>query len=582
MRFTLKILCFLALVLVLINYVGDNDTWFHLRIGQELWESKSFVRTEIFSFPANGELWLNHEWPFQVVLFGVYSAGGFLTVAIMVAIIGAATLSLLKRGEFYISQAILIGFIVLAIRPFIVPRPQVLAYLALAALLFFLDRYARSRSKKDLVFVAGILLIWSNAHASIILALPILGAYALDFLFGSLKSLPRENKKDFFIACFFGLLLTLFNPLFYNVYAQALQPLKYGEVYKTLIETRSLIGHLGNFSGNFIFGVHVVLGSMLAWLCVRRRADGWQEYLLGIVFWVAPLASIKYTPFSWIVVMPIILRILPKWEPGRVFKITATGLVFVGALIFAWKVGGGTTDAHKEWPRDLVRFVEDQKLQGKMFNPLSLGGYLMWNTPERPVFIWGGCDCFYDEQYFEAVDFGKGEHVDELIKKYSFDIALVRPWESLAYSLSIKPDWALVYWDNFGMIFVRRGGGNEAVIKKHSLEIPYLNDTIEATFRKVPREKIPKLVENYEEAIRRKPDLILGRMYAGSLHQALGRCDLAIPHWQSIVDHKNNLGVAHQKLAECYKTANNPALYKKESELASRFKNQGKLWLGRP
>lgn len=353
-------------------------------------------------------------------------------------------------------------------------------------------------------------------------------------------------------------------------------------MYGTLIETKSLIGYLGNFSGNFIFGVHIALGAMLVWLFVHRRADGWRAYLLGSVFWIAPLISIKYTPFSWIVVLPIILNVLPKWEPRKVFKVIATVAVFVGALIFAWKIGGGTADAHKEWPSDLVRFMEGQKLQGRMFNPLSWGGYLMWNAPERLVFIWGGCDCFYDEQYFEAVDFAKGERVDELIKKYSFDIILVRPWESLAYSLSIKLDWALVYWDNFGMIFVRRGRENEAIIKKYSLEIPFLNDTVEATFKKVPKEKIPRLIENYEESIRRKPDLILGRMYVASLYQALGRCDLAIPHWQAVVKSGNNLGAAHQKLAECYRTTNNAAMYEKEVELARRYKNKGILWLGRP
>lgn len=214
MKFILKILCFLALVLVLIPYVGDNDTWFHLRIGQELWESKSFIRTEVFSFSAFGESWLNHEWPFQLGLFGIYSLGGFKSVAVAVATIGAVTLFLLRRGEFYISQAVLFGIVALSIRPFIVPRPQILAYLALAALLFFLDRYTRFRSKKDLIFIVVTLLVWSNAHASIILALPILGAYGLDLLFGSLRSLPKENKKEFFIACFSGLLLTLFNPLF--------------------------------------------------------------------------------------------------------------------------------------------------------------------------------------------------------------------------------------------------------------------------------------------------------------------------------------------------------------------------------
>ena len=582
MKFSLKVVCFFALTLILLNYVGDNDTWFHLRIGQELWESKSFIRTEIFSFSGHGEPWLNHEWPFQLGLYGVHSFGGFAAMAIAVATVGASIFLLLKRREFYFSHAVLFGVVALSLRPFIVPRPQILAYLALAALLFFLDRYIRSRSRKDLFFIPIILLIWGNLHASVILALPILAAYALDFLFGSLKSLSKENKNNFFITCFAGLLLTLANPLGYKVYLQALQPLVYGEVYKTLLETTSLIKHVGTFSGNFIFGVHMALGIMLSLLLLRRRSEGWREYLLGIVFWVVPFMSIKYIPFSWIIILPIVLRILPKLEPGKMFKISVVGLACAAAVLFAWKVGGGARDARAEWPQELVKFIDEQQLKGNVFNPLSWGGYLTWNSPERPVFIWGGCDCFYNEQYFEAVDFGKGERVDELIKKYSFSIALVRPWESLAHSLSIRPDWALIYWDNFGMIFVRRGGENEATIKKYSLDLPYLNDTPEAILRKVPKEKIQFLIQNYEEAIRRKPDLTLGRMYIGSLYQALGKCDLAIPHWQAIIRGGNNLGFAYQKLAECYRATGNTESYKQTIELANKYKNQGKLWLGRP
>lgn len=582
MKLGYKILCIVALALILLNYAGDNDTWFHLRIGQELLESKSFIRTEIFSFSANGEPWLNHEWPFQLGLYGIYSLGGFVAVSIVVAVIGALIFFLLKRGEFYFSHAVLIGIIALSIRPFIVPRPQILAYLALAALLFFLDRYVTTRSKKYLVFTAGALWFWGNTHASVILALPILGAFVIDFLWGPLRVFPKENKREFFIACFAGLLLTLFNPLGYEVYSQALQPIKYKEVYDTLIETKPLLKYLGNFSGGFIFGVHVLMGGMLAWLFVRRRASGWREYLLSSAFWVAPFISLKYTPFSWILILPIILPLLPKWEPYKSLKIVVTGLALIVAVLFAWKIGGGNRDAYSEWPRELVGFMNEQKLQGNVFNPLTWGGYLMWNSPGHPVFLWGGCDCFYDEQYFEALDFGKGERVDELVKKYSFDIALVRPWESLAYSLSIKSDWALVYWDNFGMIFVRRGRGNDSIIGKYSMDIPYLNDTVEATLRKVPKEKLPRLIANYKESIRRKPDLILSRMYLGSFYKAFGRCDLAVPLWQAIIDRGNNLGAAHQKLAECYKVTDNSIKHKEETSLASKYKNQGMLWLGRP
>ncbi len=311
------------------------------------------------------------------------------------------------------------------------------------------------------------------------------------------------------------------------------------------------------------------------------------EYLVLSIVFFAPFFSVKYLPYAWAFMLPSLIG----WSDNIKFfsakggKFT-TAAVIIGlalAVVIYAKTDNLRMDPHQEWPKEAVEFI-GREIKGNVYNPYSLGGYMMWQNKGRPIFIDGRFEMFVRPRdvFSDAEAFERGERVDEIIAEYDISAVIARPWATLPYTLSIRSDWSLVYWDNFVMIYVKKDGLNNKVVKKYGMDIPYVNDSIEGILRKVGPTKLLLLVREYEEAVRRHPDLLMGRFTLGMLYQAGGNCALALNQWSEILKIDKRLGGAHYKSAECYKTLGNQVRAVEEKKLGDRFSIKQKWWYGRP
>src|SRR5574341_2405500 len=55
---------------------AQNDTYWHLRSGQEMWRSGGLLLTEPFSYTAQGAELHNRWWLSQLLFYAMYSLGG--------------------------------------------------------------------------------------------------------------------------------------------------------------------------------------------------------------------------------------------------------------------------------------------------------------------------------------------------------------------------------------------------------------------------------------------------------------------------------------------------------------------------
>src|SRR5258707_14864817 len=76
-------LLFLAISLAAFLMPAQNDTWWQLRAGREMWLTRHVLLHDTFSHTVYGAFWPNHEWLSQVLFYGIYAAGGMpsLTMA---------------------------------------------------------------------------------------------------------------------------------------------------------------------------------------------------------------------------------------------------------------------------------------------------------------------------------------------------------------------------------------------------------------------------------------------------------------------------------------------------------------------
>src|SRR3954462_7066251 len=69
-------LLFLAIALAALLMPAQNDTWWQLRAGREMWLTGHVLLHDTFSHTASGAFWPNHEWLSQLLLYAAYAAGG--------------------------------------------------------------------------------------------------------------------------------------------------------------------------------------------------------------------------------------------------------------------------------------------------------------------------------------------------------------------------------------------------------------------------------------------------------------------------------------------------------------------------
>src|SRR5690606_34091217 len=70
----------------------DNDMWWHLRAGDEMWNQGRILLTDEFSFTRAGEAWVNAFWLSDLGLYGAWKLGGFFAVTLAVSLIAAGAM----------------------------------------------------------------------------------------------------------------------------------------------------------------------------------------------------------------------------------------------------------------------------------------------------------------------------------------------------------------------------------------------------------------------------------------------------------------------------------------------------------
>ncbi len=57
-------------VLTVRTRLDDPDLWWHLKVGEIVWQRHSIPRMDTFAFTTHGHAWMAHEWLAQVSIYG--------------------------------------------------------------------------------------------------------------------------------------------------------------------------------------------------------------------------------------------------------------------------------------------------------------------------------------------------------------------------------------------------------------------------------------------------------------------------------------------------------------------------------
>ena len=486
--------------------IADLDFWWHLRTGKLIVDERAIPHHDVYSYTALGREYVDHEWLFQVIQWGVWSLSGAAGVAVFKCLVFSATfvliaLYLVKRWN--VPAPAVIGVMFLCIAGGItrlIERPEMFSVLFAVITFIVLDsgasRHPLPPSGRGhwLILLPVICAIWANIHAAVIVGLLIQGAFIAAAIVEN-----RAVLKPRLLAFAASIVATCINPVGVRVLFVPFE--------LTAIIDSGVINNAEwrspTFQNSSFFYVSVVL--TVALLAYGFRRAGVARLLIGAFLAFISLRYIRnvglFCTFMPLLIAPEIAR----WrrEAAAVLAAAGTGaLLFVLTMLYPFQRGVGEASY---FPDGLVKFVEGNAMQGRMLNSYGMGGYLIWKFfPERLVFIDGRNEVYLpllqrlqvargdSREWFRllsdyGIEFALLEYVDQLdrVTVMASDGSVSTTYLPVSVSRFPRARWALVYWDDDGMILVRRDGANAALTaREYEVVVPegraYLAELVKA------------------------------------------------------------------------------------------------------
>jgi hypothetical protein len=431
---------------------AQNDTWWHLRSGREILETRSFLTTERFSHSSFGTELQIHWWLSQVTFYIAFMLGGpvLLTVLCGACAFGAVCGAWrLVRGSFE-ARIILLLFLMIATAPEWAVRPQVFSMALFTVMLHLIVR-------DRLAWLPVVCLVWANVHAVVVLGLIVAGVVALEALVWTRTRLARDVSVLALCAA-----APMVSPLGLHYWPRIVSAVAISRELQ-LQEYRPPLDlvDLPFWAMVLALGVATVL---------RRHSlnalsrNGRILLLSAGAMALASFGAARNIAFFSLVAAPALATLLPESSRTsarrRAAPLPAYAMIvatIAGAMLainWRWQNGGQRLGWRPFSPAVLetVRDCDDP-----IFNPMEAGGPLMWSLPQRRVFVDSRIDAYPTGLLARSRRADLFGDYQELFREFKFNCALVNTTSVMHERLLTDSLMRVAYTDPEYTVFVSKG-----------------------------------------------------------------------------------------------------------------------------
>ncbi|MFH1622129.1 MAG: tetratricopeptide repeat protein [Candidatus Omnitrophota bacterium] len=567
-NYVISLLLVVAFFFVLMTHlnreVRDLDIWLHLKAGEQIILNKEVPLNDPFSFTKEGQPWINHEWLFQILSYVSFTNYGVDGLIVMQNIVFIAiflillAMGLRKRNFLFVSVVLFILMLNSSYRFTI--RPDMFSVLFLVIFIFILKE-----KPKYVNLLPFLQIIWTNFH----------GLFFMGPLLILIFGLFGKNRKVLVVFAF-SVLATIINPQFIKGALYPVQTLfsacKDRFIFDFIQELKKPITFKTIFNlKEWLYFKAFIFISLFSFRFNQKRFNITLFLLWFLSLLLSLLAIRNIIYFSIIATIAIFYNVKERLSYDSNFsneKIEKNKLYYLGrfSLIFAFsfcmlKNSFLNIDCHyydfdsynfksclwgdsqRNFPKDAVDFMVQERLPIRLFNDFNVGSYLINRAyPLRKVFIDGRTE-FYGNKFlrlYKDVTSGKKDAIDEIVTRYNLEgfiltMAMSNFDEELAKFLFEDKDWKAVYFDETAFIFLKDTPNNKDLIDKHYIDLKQWMPPNENL------EKIgPVIVFPYENIKR------------GEALKALGCLDAAIREAKIALKLMPNYYDAFKLLGNCY------------------------------
>jgi hypothetical protein len=160
--------------------VGPNavDLAYHVRAGALMVDTGHVLHTDVLAWPTAGQPWLDQNWGAQLLLYGLWRAGGFPLIVVVNALVTVAAWGLVAAAcrRRTASLRVIAGAVLVAHASgmfIFAARPQMFSVLLFAVELYLLE--VARRRPRVLVALPLLMVLWVNLHGAFVVGLMVVG-----------------------------------------------------------------------------------------------------------------------------------------------------------------------------------------------------------------------------------------------------------------------------------------------------------------------------------------------------------------------------------------------------------------------
>jgi len=583
-----------AVFLSAFNRIRDTEAWLHLSLGRLIWELKGVPDVELFTYPTIGTPFSYNSWLFGLLCYALDTHFGVYGLVLLKATVLALAFYILLKdslrpyNNYVVAAVMMTAALVLSDCRFVL-RPDMFFMVFLSFSIFSLNALLYD-NKKYVYALPLVHMLWANTHASIIVMFvpffAFLGGGLIQRWFvkkgiGSLNALSQSQLKTIALVFIASFAATFLTPYFTEQFF-------YGPKYvSSAWHTQNIIENL--FPGEFRLTLYAITFVVLASFLLNRS-----RFSIIHFFLVVPFLFLGFTAHRFIFVIaitgfPVMARNIAGsleskgWKPNKtLMAVAVVCVVLYGSFTVARSVGNrqfGFGFDYVLMPRGAVEYMDRKNIYGRVLNPFHFGQYITWESyPRRTVFVDARGHLPVDMLDKMLLFKDSRPVLDGLYEEYGFESVLIDYANStVPYAPSSHPLWALVYWDDTALLYLRRGGRYDAVVRddeyrfvKPEMSPLHLGEDFQN--KEYPDNLIDELARTVHDTGSSRAHTLLGFAY-----YTAGQLEPSLEHFISAIRPEPRNTTAHYGLGLLYESLGDPVRARKHFRKCLNIERSGRL-----
>lgn len=509
-----KLLPALAIILAAIfagRYILLHPTtpsfWTNMGVGRFILEQKSVPNHNNISFKsagANSE-WITENWLSDLILY--VAGSNSVTFGAIFLLLTTVSLTfyllmhifrLLKVEQ--VTQYVILAIGLIMVAGFWKLHPLAISLPLMTGLIYIYFKW-RIEGTKQIYSMPIVVILYANLAGGYLLIPTVfigiaivaeITLWVIDGLSGKKSIKPKGNFLDLVIASAIAFIVTGANPLGFKIWAYVPTALNIltgpTKDFSNLagVLTASNMNVVKNSPSSIFYETTLIYILTVVLLFIFWTVRKPREFLT-LTFPGILLIPFLALPFLWVYFIPLtILASLPL--AGQIIDYTGKQLainnsfkeLLIHSFILFISIGflyliitpPKTYDLNL--PKEQIKIMKDNALPANTLTSIDLDGYVFYSLYPLRAGL-GAQDDFFDE--FELINvYSEPQAIDPKIFKditTSFNINTIltsKDQDYLAITASLDPDWALIYFDYNGILFVRRSAVSKDFLDKNELK----------------------------------------------------------------------------------------------------------------